>query len=231
MKIEDVLPYITNIIKIDDFKPKVSKCINEYETNIKNLKEDIKDFNKIVETIKDDIKKYRQQSIDIKFPYCRCEICQKFIKDKDIILFPCGHMFDINCMRECLLDYESTGLDNIHEKNVKIDEILYKIGYIKERSFIKNLNNEEKEMKNKKVEGKNKNKKIDVVKNQDVPYEKDSFMANILKEKLVEILEDQCVLCGDFMIDSIQMPLKQKEDFKPDINGLKLKRPEQYYFI
>ena len=228
LKIEDVLPYITNTITIDDFKPKVSKCINEYEINIKQLKEDINDFNKISETIKDDIKKYRQQSRDIQFPKCRCVICQQFIKDKDILLFPCGHMFDFNCMRECLLNYESTGLDYIHEKNVQIDEILYKLGYIKERSFSKN-NREIQEKENKKQEGKNKSKKAD--KKQDAPYEKDSFMANILKEKLVEILKEQCVLCGDFMIDSIQIPLKQKEDFKPDINGLILKRPKEFCFI
>ena len=228
LKIEDVLPYITNTITIDDFKPKVSKCINEYEINIKQLKEDINDFNKVSETIKDDIKKYRQQSRDIQFPKCRCAICQQFIKDKDILLFPCGHMFDINCMRECLLNYESTGLDYIHDKNVEIDEILYKLGYIKERSFSKN-NREIQEKENKKQEGKNKNKKGD--KKQDAPYEKDSFMANILKEKLVEILKEQCVLCGDFMIDSIQIPLKQKEDFKADINGLILKRPKEFCFI
>ena len=34
LKIEVVLPYITNTITIDDFKLKVSKCINEYEINI-----------------------------------------------------------------------------------------------------------------------------------------------------------------------------------------------------
>ena len=34
LKIEDVLPYISDEIKIEDFKSQISKCINEYEDNI-----------------------------------------------------------------------------------------------------------------------------------------------------------------------------------------------------
>jgi hypothetical protein len=230
LKIEDVLPYITNTITIEDFKPKVSKCINEYEINIKKLKEDINNFNKIAENIKGDIKKYKQQSNEIQYPNCKCEICQHYIIDKDILVFPCGHMFDINCMKDCLLNYESTGLDYLHDRNVKIDEILYKIGYIKERAFVNKNNQKEKEIENKKHEGKHKNKKMENVKKQNIPNEKDSLMENELKEQLVEILKEQCVLCGDFMVDSIQIPLKQKDYFKPDINGLKLVMPEQFYF-
>ena len=40
LKIEDVLPYISDEIKIEDFKTQISKSINEYEENINHLKKE-----------------------------------------------------------------------------------------------------------------------------------------------------------------------------------------------
>ena len=125
LKIEDVLPHITESIKIEEFKKQISNCINEYEANIKKLKEDINDYNKTAENIKNDIYRVKKKSIEIQYSNCKCEICQAYIKDKNMFLFPCGHKFDMNCIRDCLLNYESTGLDYIHNKNVEIDQLFY----------------------------------------------------------------------------------------------------------
>ena len=55
LKIEDVLPHITDTIKIEDFKKQISECISEYEENINNLKNDIISYNKTAENIKNDM--------------------------------------------------------------------------------------------------------------------------------------------------------------------------------
>ena len=236
LKIEDVLPYITDTIKIEDFKSEISNCINDYEKNIKKLKEDINEFSKTAENIKGDIYNVKKKSTDIEYNNCKCEICQEFISNKDIFLFPCGHMFDIKCMKKCLLDYETTGLDRIHDKNVKIDELFYKLGYSKERSFRKPK--EKNEIENKKKESKpekglfkkNKKQEIKEVKEEDGQRAKDPIEIYFLKKKLIEILSEQCILCGDFIVDSIQCPLKKKTKFEPDINGLKLIIPNELDF-
>ena len=44
-------------------------------------------------------------------------------------------MFDANCIRECLLNYEATGLEYVHEKNMKIDKLFLELGYIKKSSY------------------------------------------------------------------------------------------------
>ena len=235
LKIEDVLPHITDKIKIEEFKKQISNCINEYEENIKKLKDDINVYNKTAENIKGDIYRVKKKSMEISFSDCKCEICQGYIKDKNIFLFPCGHKFDMDCIKECLLNYEATGLDYIHDKNVKIDDLFFQLGYSKTKSF--------KAGHIKPGEGENEIKKQEDTperapsglfsiflagfKKQEVQEQKDSKQIKQLKDELYDILSEQCVLCGDFMVDSIQCPLSQKEKFEVDKNGLQLKMPRE----
>ena len=237
LKIEDVLPHITDTIKIEEFKKQISKCINDYEANIKKLKEDINDYNKTAENIKGDIYRVKKKSIEITYSHCKCEICQGYIKDKNIFLFPCGHMFDMNCIKESLLNYEATGLDYVHDRNVEIDDLFFKLGFSKEKSFtsgkiIKKA--EPEEIETKKTEdifekGKgllNKIGNFDIFKKKEPQEEKDPKETKILKDRLYELLSEQCVLCGDYMVDSIQCSLSQIK-LEKDKDGLKLNMPRE----
>ena len=237
LKIEDVLPHITDTIKIEEFKKQISKCINDYEANIKKLKEDINDYNKTAENIKGDIYRVKKKSIEITYSHCKCEICQGYIKDKNIFLFPCGHMFDMNCIKDSLLNYEATGLDYVHKRNVEIDDLFFKLGFSKERSFTsgKNIKKAEPEVvETKKSEdlferGKgflNKIGNLDFLKKKEVQEEKDPKETKMLKDRLYELLSEQCVLCGDYMVDSIQCSLSQIK-LEKGTDGLKLNMPRE----
>lgn len=224
LKIEDVLPHITDTIKIEEFKKQISNCINEYEENIKKLKEDINDYNKTAENIKNDVYKVKKKSMEIQYSSCKCEICQSYIKDKNIYLFPCGHMFDLNCIRESLLKYQFNGLTHLKQKNLRIDELFYDLGLIKERTFeLKGMNTfiksneEEKKMgdKQQNVAGGflGKIRDLKIFDKQDNP------LANLppqqvkaMKDELNNLLSEQCVLCGDYMVDSIQFSLYDKNE-------------------
>ncbi len=237
LKIEDVLPHITDTIKIEEFKKQISSCINDYEKNIKRLKTDIDEYNKTAENIKNDIIKIKKKSMEIQYSNCKCEICQGYIKEKNIFLFPCGHMFDARCIRQCLLDYEATGLESIHDKNKRIDELFYEIGIEKEKSFIntkKTNTTVEKEIEEKKQEEQrfgnalfNKLKiNIDipqVFKKQDVPEDKNVKDIKKLKAELNALLSEQCVLCGDYMVDSIQCSICRPDVLEPHSDGTKLR--------
>ena len=234
LKIEDVLPHITDTIKIEDFKKQISNCINDYEDNIKKLKEDINDYNKTAENIKNDIEKVKKKSMDIQYSSCKCEICQGYIKDKNIFIFPCGHMFDANCIRECLLEYEMTGLDYIHENNVKIDQLFFDLGYIKQKSFTEpKAKKEENENEEKKQQEEQQAKtgiffsKIKVKPGPKKPEEvveyKPPQNPQALKDELNAILSQQCVLCGDFMVDCVQFPICKPEKMEVKSDGRKIK--------
>ena len=231
LKIEDVLPHITDTIKIEDFKKQISNCINEYETNIKKLKKDINDYNKIAENIKGDISKIKKKSMELQFNNCKCEICQGYIKDKKIFLFPCGHKFDMNCIKECLLNYEATGLNSIHNKNVEIDDLFFQLGFSKDRAFDGFKKGEEETETKKKEEVEERGvsgifsrlKEYTGFRKQEVQEIKETKQTQDLRNRLFKILSEECVLCGDFMIDTLQSSFSPKTEIETDKNGLKLK--------
>ena len=220
LKIEDVLPYITDSIQIDEFKQQIKKCIIDYENNIKKLKEDINDYNTTSENLKNNIKKVKNKPIEIKSKSCKCDICQDYIKDKNVFVFPCGHMLDANCIRKRLLDYEIKGLDYIHSKNLKIDELFYELNYINERLFRKVIKKEDKEEEKEKekekeqperaasffIFRKDKPKKQEETQNkEEMPIKEEAPIdKKKLKKELNSILSEQCVLCGDYIVDSVQ---------------------------
>ena len=236
LKIEDILPHIHDSINIDEFKAEIYDWVKEYEKKIDNIKENINDYNIASENIKTDINKYKKKALNIQKNNCKCDICQKEIENRNIFLFPCGHLFDMYCIKEYLLNYEVTGVDYLHDKNVEIDELFFKLGFSNKRAFVI-INNEKKENQNEKKKKLNILKIIDIkpnIQKQEIieeEKEKDPKQLQALKAKLTSILSEQCILCGDFMIDSIQYSLDQKDVFKPDKNGVKLKIPKEIDFM
>ena len=238
LKIEDVLPYITDSIKIEQFKKHISDCITQYENKINKLKEDIKDYNNTAENIKKDINEVNKKSMEIRYNEFNCEICGESLKNKRIFLFPCGHMFDMNCIRQRLLDYENTGLEYLHDDNVKIDELFYKLGLISKPSFKENelksvtmmLGGKPKMKLEEQKKGEDAMKKIGgffgKIKNEfnfigkkEGKMTSEEIMKNSLEyQELYEILDKNCVLCGEFVVDSVQCSLDDKDTKMPDFN-------------
>jgi hypothetical protein len=203
LKIEDVLPRIMDNIKIEEFKSQISECIDVYEKNIKELRDDIKEYNKTAENIKNDINKVKKKSLEIQYRQCKCEICQCNIKDNNIYLFPCGHMFDSKCIIDSLINYQKN-MPNDKEIKEKVDKILL---------LQKNINeNEKKFFKKQTVDDSKKttgvfgffNFQTKTGKDIGELNEVDKKQLNADKETLSELLSEECVLCGDYMVESTQ---------------------------
>jgi len=246
LKIEDVLPHLADSINMEEFKGQIAKCINEYESNIKKLKQDINDYNRTAENIRNDIYRVKKKSLEIEYAECKCDICQGYFKDKNVFLFPCGHMFDMDCIRNCLLDLEATGLDEVHKINVKIDDLFFKLGYTNKKIF--RNKNDKKEEPEKETETETEtdsnlmegiertatgfiSKLNDLIsfKKPEIQKEKTPSKFKELEDELNDILSSQCVLCGDLMVDSIQCSLYLKDYIEPDKDGLSMridKEPE-----
>ena len=237
LKIEDVLPYITDSIKIEEFKSHITDCISQYEDKINKLKEDINDYNNTAEKIKMDINKANKKPMVIKYNEFRCEICGESLTNKRIFLFPCGHMFDMNCIRQSLLDYENTGLEYLHEDNVKIDELFYRLGLIENPFFKENelrsvttmLKGKPKMKMDEPKKGEEAIKKIGgffgKIKNEFIGKKETNQMTNDEKIKvnndskiLFKLLDKHCVLCGNFVVDSVQCPLNDNGTQEPNFD-------------
>ena len=233
LKIEDLFPYIPDSINIEELQKLTFEYNSKYAKNINEIKENIKSYNITTENIKKDINNLKKKSMEIKYNQFKCAICNELIRNKRIYLFPCGHMFDMDCIRKRLLDYENTGLSELHDDNLKIDKLFYQLGYIPKLVFKENLVEEKiKQKKMRKAEkGKGTLNKIGGILNQlkyDLTY--DSSNEDHIKrtkkknEKkylpvLNEILCKSCVLCGNFLVDSVQLPLddQSKEESNFDL--------------
>ena len=216
LKIEDVLPYISDEIKIEDFKTQISKSINEYEENINHLKEDINNYNKANEVIINEIYKINKKSTEIKYSECKCDICHKIIKNKNIYLFPCGHIFDAICIKKCLKNYEKEGVKQktLIEKNNKIAELFKKLKINEENDKVKEEGNEKKDLMGmgqifskiinygKEVVNKTKEFNSDKMTNKEIEEE---------QKKLNELLSEQCVFCGEYLVENVQNSLIDEE--------------------
>ena len=212
LKIEDVLPYISDEIKIEDFKTQISKSINEYEENINHLKEDINNYNKANEVIINDIYKITKKSQAIKYSECKCDVCHKIINNKNLYLFPCGHIFDAICIKKCLKNYENEGVkqEKLIEKNKKIAELFKKLKINEENE----KNKEEVERKDIVGMGQIIFSKIinygkEVVNKAKEPSSEKLTIKEIEEEqkKLNNLLSEQCVFCGEYLVESIQNSL------------------------
>ena len=202
--------------------------------------------------------------MEIPYSSYKCVICQNYIKNKNIYLFPCGHMFDANCIRECLLNYEATGLEYVHDKNIQIDKLFLELGYIKKSSY-ENINLKKNKSSIEDPEKKTpelqqtttmatnmatkmadniKNNLLDkfsIFKKLESNIEEKVVkrigtinLSNIInntnnnkntklfEDELNEILSEQCVLCGDYMVDSIQCSVCKPKKFTASSDGFKM---------
>jgi len=218
LKIEDVLPYISDEIKIEDFKTQISKSINEYEENINHLKEDINNYNKANEVIIDEIYKINKKSIELKYSECKCDICHKIIKNKNLYLFPCGHIFDAICIKKCLKNYEKDGVKKkaLIEKNKKIADLFKKLKINEEPEKSKEEGNEKKDIMGSSM-GQIFSKIINIGKevvNKTKELNSEKLSTKEIEEeqkKLNELLSEQCVFCGEYLIENVQNSLIDEE--------------------
>ena len=214
LKIEDVLPYISDEIKIEDFKTQISKSINEYEENINHLKEDINNYNKANDVIIDDIYKINKKSTELKYSECKCDICHKIIKNKNLYLFPCGHIFDAICIKKCLKNYEKDGIKKkeLIEKNKIIAELFKKLKINEEPEKDKDESNEKKDILGSSM-GQIFSKIINIGKevvNKTKELNSEKLSSKEIEEeqkKLNELLSEQCVFCGEYLVENVQNSL------------------------
>ena len=245
LKIEDVLPRIMDNIKIDEFKGQISECINLYEKNIRELRDDISQYNQTAENIKNDIYKVKKKSIEIQYRQCKCDICQSNIKDNNIFLFPCGHMFDTKCIINSLENFkkylnnkknedkkskdkkkeDKKNEDKKNEDNKRkkiFDSIDLKLKEI--NKFYKEINEIENKRKNLNAEKEKVNlfgSLMNVMRKQnpnkteviELSKEDEKQLKN-LKQKINDILSEECVLCGDYMIESTQTLFVEEDNIK-----------------
>ena len=233
LKIEDVLQSLDTEIKLKEIKDDLQSCIDVYEQGVTSIKQNIISFNKSNNSIQENIFFTKKRKFELNQSNIKCRKCGNIITDNKFFLYPCGHIFDVECSVKILIDYEN--------KNIENKELKSRI------KAVKNLSTKIMNMQKKKTEGKRTSiimdglseigKKTKGAMKRFITFVKKEEKKSIWDEKvddkeevelsreeeiqlkelsngLYDLLKSECVLCGQEMINSTQNIFEQNTEDK-----------------
>jgi rRNA maturation protein Nop10 len=238
LNIEDILPYMDDEIKLQDIKIDLQECIDVYEEGVSQLKQKIKTYNKSNNHIQEDIYIINKRKIDLDHSKIKCHKCQNNISENKFFLFPCGHIFDADCIIKLLIEYDNNGIGGeelngkvkaIKSLTEKIMNMQRKKSFHKKNIIIGGLSKFGKKTKKTmkmfltfvKIDQKGKliDKEKENEKEKDKPKiieeeltKEEEIQLKELSNGLYTLLKEECVLCGQEMINSTQIQFSKEDD-------------------
>ena len=226
LNLEDILPFIMDEIKLKDLKTDLQDCIDVYEEVVNNLKSKINIYNLSNKNIQNSIYKIMKTSLNLEHRKIKCVECGNSANfgDNKFFLFPCGHVFDANCLVNILIDYDNKNIGDarLKQKVSAIKSLTEKIWtmQLKKKKNKKNLllgSLQKIKTSSVKVfftlinkEQKNKEKeKID-----EEFSKEEEIQLKELSIGLYSLLREECVLCGKEMIYSTQIKFGDEDEKK-----------------
>jgi len=219
LKILDILPHLMGNVQFKNIKNDINSCINSYESKLKALRLNIKDYCFSAEIITQKLNKLsndKQRPLTLNMEEINCTVCLKNLKETNFYLFPCRHVYDFNCLLNLLFYYESRkiGDKNFKKKMENIKQVITGINLLNTRKksvYEKKSSLVQKEKKNI-VAGFLKTLTFRETKsNINFSNEEEKQLVN-LENLLDDLLSQECPLCGDEMILSTQTKFGDEEN-------------------
>ncbi|CAG8658675.1 5183_t:CDS:10, partial [Cetraspora pellucida] len=211
LKIEDILPFFPDFVLIDNFKSEICAALEEYNTHIEDLKQEMEEATKSAESIRLDIRELRSRFAIVTSGE-KCSLCDFPLLTRQFYIFPCQHAFH----SDCLIPEVTKHLNTVQLR--KILDLQEQIG--KERAKeLSNFNNTPDST----TRGRNSFAPggLDRLKGLILPdvatHSGDDVAVVVskvdqLKDELDDLVASECVLCGDMMIKTIEKPFINEEE-------------------
>ncbi|XP_068631710.1 vacuolar protein sorting-associated protein 18 homolog [Battus philenor] len=97
IKIEDILPFFSDVVTIDHFREPICQSLQEYNTQIEELKAEMEDATKSAECVRAEIQSFRNRSVVVSVSDACC-LCDIALLLRPFYLFPCAHRFHSDCL-------------------------------------------------------------------------------------------------------------------------------------
>lgn len=97
LNIEDILPFFDNFVTINHFKDDICQSLKEYNQHIETLQEEMEEAAQSAKEIREEIHVLRTKYAIVK-AQDKCCICNYPIMTQAFYLFPCQHMFHLDCL-------------------------------------------------------------------------------------------------------------------------------------
>ncbi|XP_067129232.1 vacuolar protein sorting-associated protein 18 homolog [Centruroides vittatus] len=116
LKIEDILPFFDNFVTINHFKDDICQSLKEYNQHIESLQEEMEEAAQSAKEIREEIQVLRNKYAMVS-AQDKCCICNYPIMTQAFYLFPCQHMFHLDCLVDeayvYLIPSKKTAVDDI----------------------------------------------------------------------------------------------------------------------
>ncbi|KAG0167963.1 hypothetical protein DFQ28_011230 [Apophysomyces sp. BC1034] len=201
LKIEDILPFFPDFVLINDFKNEICSALEEYNIHIEDLKTEMDEATKSADSIRLDIRELKSRFAVVNVVE-KCHICNFPLLTRQFYVFPCQHAFHADCLISKATKYLPT---RQIRRLADLQEQLSSEIHTRERlSSVKAENNNARGVifpgDAAATDG-----SIDDIKSMVARTEK-------LKDQLDDIVANECALCGEFMIKSIDQPFIGDEE-------------------
>ncbi|KAG6452127.1 hypothetical protein O3G_MSEX007477 [Manduca sexta] len=97
IKIEDILPFFSDVVTIDHFREPICQSLQEYNNQIEETKAEIEEATKSAEYVRAEIHSFRNRSVRVCVT-AECCLCHITLLLRPFYLFPCGHNFHSDCL-------------------------------------------------------------------------------------------------------------------------------------
>jgi len=104
LRIEQVLPYFPDFVKIGSLKQEVVRSLEDYNASIKDLDEKMKGHTTTYKQIQRDITELKNRH-DFIPETKRCDLSSKPIGSQPFVYFPCGHVFLLSALTENMIEF------------------------------------------------------------------------------------------------------------------------------
>ena len=104
LKIEDILPLFPDFTTIDDFKTEICEALEDYNSRIDALKEEMHDYVESAREIRRDIKKLRTRHVTISSTKT-CEICGRGVAGTNFYVFPDQRVYRVDCLADWVIPH------------------------------------------------------------------------------------------------------------------------------
>ncbi|XP_055900557.1 vacuolar protein sorting-associated protein 18 homolog isoform X1 [Biomphalaria glabrata] len=122
LKIEDILPFFPDFVTIDHFKDAIITSLQEYNSHIDSLKQEMDEATQSAEEIRKEIQSFRNKYAFVKAED-KCSACGYPLMSRAFYLFPCGHKFHMDCLiSEVLPSLQSSKKSQVEALQRKLAE-------------------------------------------------------------------------------------------------------------
>lgn len=188
LRIEDILPFFPDFVRIDEFKQEICQALEKYKAYTAQLYQEMNASANSAELLRLDLRALKRRFLSLP-SNSRCQVCQLslFVRQSNnkSLAFPCRHCFHYDCLLTVLLrDYFSPAQQRrvIHlQEAVEREKILLSndqsiplLGYSGDRSS--------------------------------GTTDRSSGLFQKYSQELEDLVGADCALCGDYIIQTIDRP-------------------------